>query len=500
MLADEGGYAWATQGWVEGAGQLYDDLWISRPQGIFLVYAGIFDLFGVNTIAIRFAAWIAAALTIIAIWEFTRLCATAVAANLAALIFAVTSSLPNLEGYTANAEIFMGLPAAFAALWLLGLRRSGWSRWQLLGVGLLIGIATSLKPSGVVMLPVAIAFILLIGDGSSNRERWQRIAPVLSGVTIVGIGSLIHGWMLGWDDFFYATVTYRLTAQSAATVGLQHNLEAIADLTVRALALLLAVALLLIVRYRDRLSTLALNIRAAVANGSSTPSALAASVLKSPSSRLLRNPRRPRNDGKLLLRLWMLGSLFGAAIGGDWWSHYLIQAVAPLSIWMGWTMAIVWPGITKKARGALATAIVVLLFFPFWVLGYGSPQDMASAMFSHPGYPAQEAVARYIRENSEPGTTIFVAFDQASVYYLADRPPAYRHLYDQELRGIPSSYSDIIAIIRSPDRPRFIVSTRQPGPFADDSRAFWQEVGQYYEVVETINGVPIYQDKETITP
>ena len=500
MLADEGGYAWATRGWVEGTGQLYDDLWISRPQGIFFVYAGIFDLFGTDTVAIRFAAWIATALTIIAIWGFTRLCATAVAANLAALIFAVTSSLPNLEGYSANAEIFMGMPAAFAALWLLGLRRSGWSRWQLVGVGLLIGVATSLKPSGFVMLPVAIAFIFLIGDGSSTRERWNRIAPILAGVAIVGIASLIHGWMLGWSNFFYATISYRLTAQSAATVGLQHNLEAIVDLIIRALALLLAVALLLIVRYRDRLAALARRLRLAIVEGSSNPRRLASGVLTSPVPHLFSNPRRPRNDGKFLLRLWMLGSLLGAAIGGDWWSHYLIQVVAPLSIWMGWTITLIWPGITKMARGALATAIVIMLFFPFWVLGYGSPENMASGLFSHPGYPAQAAVARYIRENTEPGITIYVAFDQASVYYLADRPPAYRHLYDQELRGIPSSYSDVIAIIRSPDRPRFIISTRQPGPFADDSRAFWQEVGQYYEVVETIEGVPIYQDKETIDP
>ena len=32
MLADEGGYAYATRGWVEGTGRLYDDLWISRPR------------------------------------------------------------------------------------------------------------------------------------------------------------------------------------------------------------------------------------------------------------------------------------------------------------------------------------------------------------------------------------------------------------------------------------------------------------------------------------
>jgi hypothetical protein len=142
----------------------------------------------------------------------------------------------------------------------------------------------------------------------------------------------------------------------------------------------------------------------------------------------------------------------------------------------------------------------VLLVVPFWVLLHGSPNDMARAMFSHPGYPAQDQVAAYLRDHSDPTDTIYVAFDQASIYYLADRSPAYRHLYDQELRGIPESYADIISIIRSPERPKFIVSTRQPGPFADESRAFWQEVGLYYTVVDTIDGVPIYQDMTTITP
>jgi hypothetical protein len=55
-----------------------------------------------------------------------------------------------------------------------------------------------------------------------------------------------------------------------------------------------------------------------------------------------------------------------------------------------------------------------------------------------------------------------------------------------------------IAIISGPNRPEYIVSTRQPGPFADDSRAFWQVVGQYYERVVTIDDVPIYRDKTAI--
>ncbi len=493
MLADEGGYAYATRGWVNGTGELYGDLWISRPQGIFFVYAGIFDLFGTGTTAFRFAAWIAVALTLIAVWGFARMCATPLAANLAALVFAVTSSLPNLEGYTANAEMFMGLPAALAALWLLRVRRTGWSRWQLAGVGLMIGTAIALKPSAAVMIPVALLFIVMIDGAAPAREHVKRMLWLGGGIIAVGAGLLLHGWTLGWSDFFYATISYRLSAQSAATVGLEYNLEAMGRLAWRASALIGVVAVLLVFRYRLEIMKAFRRIR-----GGFKP----AWPRWNQRGRNLADPlqflARPRDDGKLLLRLWMIGSLAGASIGGDWWSHYLIQVVAPLSIWMGWTIALVWPTLARPARSVLATATVGLLVAPFWVLVHGSPANMAEAMFSHPGYPAQDQVAAYLRERTEPGTPIYVAFDQASIYYLADRPPAYRHLYDQELRGIPSSYSDLISIIQSADRPEYIVSTRQPGPFADASRAFWQEVGQYYEVVERIDGVPIYQDKERI--
>lgn len=495
MLADEGGYAYATRGWVNGTGELYADLWISRPQGIFFVYAGIFDLFGTGTTAFRFAAWIASALTLIAVWGFTRMCATPLAANLAALVFAVTSSLPNLEGYTANAEMFMGLPAALAALWLLQVHRTGWPRWQLLGIGVMIGVAIALKPSAAVMAPVAFLFIVMIDGNATAREHVKRILWLGAGTGAVGTGLMIHGWTLGWNDFFYATVTYRLSAQSAATVGLQHNLEAIGRLAWRSSALIVLVAVLLVFRYRLEIGSTLRRIRSR-------------SWARHAWRRQMRGNRiglpqhlaRPRDDGKLLLRLWMIGSLVGASLGGDWWSHYLIQVMAPLSVWMGWTIALVWPPLAKPARSILAVSTVSLLIAPFWVLIHGSPEEMTKAMFSHPGYPAQDAVAAYLRENSDPGATMYVAFDQASIYYLANRPPAYRHLYDQELRGIPSSYSDLITIIQSPDRPEFIVSTRQPGPFADDSRAFWQEVGQYYKVVDTIEGVPIYQDKESLAP
>ncbi len=482
MLADEGGYAWATRGWVEGAGHLYDDLWISRPQGIFFVYAGIFDLFGTGTVAIRFAAWIAIAVTTLAIWAFTRLWTTPRSAVLAAVLFAVMSSLPNLEGYSANAEMFMGLPAALSTLWLLWIGRTGWPAWQLTGTGVLIGIAISLKPSAATMWPVAIIFILIISGGDSWRRRLGRCGWLTLGIGIVGGLSLLHGWWLGWNDFVYATITYRLHAQSAATVGFQHNLDAIGRLSWRAGSLITLTILLLVLKHRWR---------------------LAGWILRRPLPEATEVPAsRPnlQEDGRLLLIMWLMAATLGASIGGDWWAHYMIQLVAPLAIWMAVTLDAIWPTLGRAMRVVLPIAIVALLLNPFLVIRYRTPERMAQEMFSHPGYAAQADVAAWLREHSDPGTTIYVAFDQASIYYLADRPPAYRHLYDQELRGIPSSYADLIAIIQSENRPQFIVATRQPGPFADSSRAFWQEVGQYYDLVTTIDGVPIYQDRETIAP
>lgn len=496
LLADEGGYAYAATGWVEGTGQLYGDLWISRPQGIFFVYAGILDLFGGDSVAFRFAAWIAIALTTIAVWGFARIWASPWASTVAAITFALMSGLPNLEGYSANSEMFMGFPIALGALWLLRTSRTGWHPWHLVGIGILLGIATSIKPAAAVMVPVTWAFILMLKDGAPRPARIRRCLFVGVGIAIVGVLSLLHGWYLGWNDFIYATFTYRLTAQSSATVGLQHNLEAIGRLALRSWALIALTFIMLFLLHFDRIHD-ALRI-GPFAPGISRLREWIVVDRRDDAGQPETHLHRLANDGHLLLRLWIVGSLLGISIGGDWWAHYLIQVTAPLSIWIAVALGSILPAFRRGARIAVTTGSLLLLIIPFWVLVLGSTERMASAMFSHPGYPAQAEIATYIREHTEPSTTIYVAFDQASIYYLADRPPAYRHLYDQELRGIPESYSDIIAVIRGDDRPEYIVATRQPGPFPDDSRAFWLEAGQYYELETTIKGVPIYRDRSSI--
>ena len=198
-----------------------------------------------------------------------------------------------------------------------------------------------------------------------------------------------------------------------------------------------------------------------------------------------------------MIRVWAIGCLAGIAMGGDWWPHYLIQIAAPFSIWFAKTTVDIWKSLEIWDRRIFVFIMVGLMLTPYWVLGTGdySSRSITKALYSHVGYPAQEDVAAYIREHTESGTKIFVAFDQAAIYYLADRPPAYRHLYDQELKAIPNSYSEILSMIQSEDRPMYIVTTRQADLFPDRGAIFWQLVGEYYQLETEIDGVPIYRRK-----
>lgn len=477
MIHDEGGYALAARGWIDGTGKLYDDLWISRPQGIFVVYGITMKTMGYGVAAFRAMAWIFATLTIFAVWLFGRRWTTPRTALLAVFVCTMLMASPTLEGYTANAEVFAGMPAAFATFWLLRQIQGGWSRFGLISIGALIGVSTMLKPSGITLWPAALFFLAVTTD-DLWRDRFKRGTWLTLGLMIVGVATLIHGWLLGFEAFFYATVLYRFHLQSPFSVGTLHNFRAIGWMLINASEFFLLIALVWVFRLRLPL----------------VPVLAPATKSDGPLWWLPEWLRRLRgNDpGGLLLVLWITAAIVGVAMGGDYWTHYLILLVPPISLWLARAIH----GIGHALHGwrqYLASAMfTLLLILPFAVAMDGT-DGIYQRLYRHPGYPAQNQVARYIRENTTPDQTIFVAFDQASIYYQADRKPAYRHLYNQELRALPDSYANIIAILNSDQRPVYIISTLHPGPFPDDSRAFWREVSRFYNLEIMIDGVPIYR-------
>src|SRR3954468_24011249 len=89
MVSDEGGYAYAAQRWFDGRGSLYHDVWISRPQAIFVVYGSILRLIGGSTEDFRFVAWAVSLITMAVVWKLIALWRGPGVAALGTMIFAI---------------------------------------------------------------------------------------------------------------------------------------------------------------------------------------------------------------------------------------------------------------------------------------------------------------------------------------------------------------------------------------------------------------------------
>jgi 4-amino-4-deoxy-L-arabinose transferase-like glycosyltransferase len=484
LNADEGGYAYVARRWLDGRGELYADVWVSRPQGIFLAYGAIFRTLGTSVEAIHVGSWLIGLATALFVWFFTRDWLGRRAGLAAIFLFILINGSPYLEGFTANAEVFAALPAAAAAWLLLRASRRGWSAGSLLAIGVLAAISTLLKPSGIVMLPVAIAFVCLM-SGSQARAAMARSVWIAAGFAFGIAPSLIHGWLIGWHDFVFASITYRLEFQSSATVSAAHHWQRLTELLRHCRALAAAVGTVVALRW---------------ASGLSWPVAPAPWVAPRVTG-LVAEPfffgrTAPRSDeeaGGLLLRLWLLGCIAGIAMGGDWWEHYLIQIAAPLAIWLVAALRELAGRLDRIRYWAVVLAMLTFLLGQYWVVAIGDPDRISSWLYQRDDYVAADEVAAYLRAHTSPETPIYIAFSQPAISYQADRPSPYRYLYPQELWALPGTQDALIALIESPSRPLYIVDAGQRAPFPDDGRAFWTAVASRYHLETTIGGLGVYR-------
>ena len=481
LISDEGGYAYVAQRWLDGRGTLYDDIWVSRPQGIFVAYAAIMETLGTSVADLRFGAWLFVVATMPFVFAFARAYAGQRAAIVALLIFAVVSASPTIEGFTANAEVFMALPCAAVAWLLLRARQRGWTWQPLFAIGALTSVATLLKPSGIVMLPVAMLFVFLAGNGGL-RDAARRILYLWLGVLAGVAPALIHGYMVGWDNFVFASITYRIDYQSSVTVSWHQHLHSIAGMVVRVLPLVIGCALTLALRRR----LIVPEPKLAFIGGGSQ---LAAEIGLIGRVRMATR----RNPVAVLLWFWLIACVAGVSMGGDWWYHYLIQIAAPFSIWLAPMILDVGDRLRGIARWAYIAAICAVLLYPFNVATAGNTYDITASLYPNQKYESQAEVAAYIQEHATPDAPILVAFDQAALYYLSDHPAAYRYMYEQEMKAIPNAEQQLVALVSSENRPQYVIDTNEKAPFADGGEAFWDAVQQNYQIEIVINGFKVYR-------
>jgi len=207
---DEGGYAYVAQQWARGARLYGPGAWVDRPQGLMLAYRFLLSV-GHGPWAIRLGAVLfgtAIALMLGAIGWLLKGPWTGAAA---AAIYAVVGVGPHVQGFTFNGELAATLPATGAIAASLAWRRSGSPVWLVLA-GLAAGTGPLMKQSGFDGLLVAACVVA----AASGPGRWRHLG-VFTGAALVPIASsALHGLSVGWSNYWFAVVGYKLSAASGA--------------------------------------------------------------------------------------------------------------------------------------------------------------------------------------------------------------------------------------------------------------------------------------------
>lgn len=466
---DVGTYATVAYWWARGD-VLYEQLTTDRPQGIFVIFRalealGFGSLRGIHLFAALYATGCTLALLAVA----RRVWGRAIGFG-AAVIFSLIMATPYLQGPTANAELFMLLPLLVSLDLLLRADdqplggRTG--NLLLVGSGFVGAIALLLKPPAFAITLLGILWLARRwrAEGASGRA-WCRAGAALAGGFLAGLAlAVIHGLASAPDRYFYAIFFYRFSALSAAStpLGVQISSFLLVGIYILACYPLLILA----------------------------PVGFAA----------IRRDTRQRS----LLWLWLLTSLGGAAIGGNWFPHYFQQLLPPLAVAVALALRaliVALPSprpVRRRLQPLLRVYAALCILYLLALIGIVLlPSDDASRLIIDHARPPQATrnVADYLRAHTTTQERIYVAYGQGDIYYLAQRRPAARWLHTNEIRRIPGAFDEQLALLTAPETtPRYIIAAQEFDYLGIDADGRLRALIAHQYVLETsIDGIPLFR-------
>jgi hypothetical protein len=168
------------------------------------------------------------------------------------------------------------------------------------------------------------------------------------------------------------------------------------------------------------------------------------------------------DPARIFALLWLLGSLIGMSMGGFWFWHYFIQMMPPLCV-----LAALGLESVLASRLRVAWAVAVLLTASIFAVREGSlwvasPKEISWQVYHRPGYLVADRVAKHIAATTSESDTIFVAFSQAEIYYLARRKPSFPYMFYADFEYSKQLFEGALDTIRKRQPARLIIA--QPPP------------------------------------
>lgn len=473
LITDEGGYAYTTHYGLSGR-TLYHLLWFDRTQGILWVYRVIFQTLGRSIVAIRLFAALYNAGSALLVYVIGRRLADKWTGLLAAFLFALFSVMPHVQGFTANAELFMTLPALASLALLLPTERTqmaGKARLfarvtraatrRIFLSGLCAGIAVVIKPAEVAAVVTAALLLFLAArrEGVPWRARLRRQSILGAGVVIGVLPAVIDGFARDGRAYIRQVLLYRGATESIIS--------------------------------RHAFGRLGLSLwNSLVVGGDMLPlvilAALALTVYRASLS----------EDARKLAPLWFLASYGGIALGGNWFTHYFFQFLPPLAIYaaLGVRAAFV-RGDAALWRVRLVTLLSLSIMLTAAYAGHyfvAQPADISWGLYHDRAYQAQEPLVAYLKANSRPNDRIYIAFEAPEIYYLSERQSAFPVVWRQPILDDPATFDRLIATLDTPAGPEYIVDLDAPR-FQRAHDRLRPILERRYQLAAIIQGVQVYR-------
>ncbi len=407
---DEGEYAYIA--WRLGFDELPYRDWIDqKPPGIFWVYQQALNLPMEPVRAVHFMGLVFSAASACALFLLASRFVKKFWALISAVLFAILSADPLVEGTAANTELFMLLPLILSQIAVLAAVSENRRKIPLAVLaGVLTGIAVAFKQVAILNGPVLIfSYWLFSGEAERWRKTLNMAAWLATGTAAVWV--VIGSYFMfrhGLKDFIYNVFT--------------HNFEYIKTIPWSA-------------RLGYCLGTFKTLLRSQLLVWIFSAAGLAM-LCRAKQAKLF-----------LFLAGWMVASMAGASVSGYFFPHYFQQLLPVLCLTTAlgaeqlegvrnWAATPTW-----RRRATLGLALFILpglVMYPF-IFEY-SPKEAVRKIYPDNSYFAEMPdLGKRIAELTAPNGKVFIFGAEPELLFYARRVSATRYIFLFPLYGF---YSD----------------------------------------------------------
>jgi hypothetical protein len=468
MTSDEGGYLAIARAWSHGA-TLYRDVWVDRPQGLLVVFAMLDRVGAGNVFGLRVFAAMVCVIAAVACGHIAATLAgqsgdivgaTARRARwVTAMIVGVLTSVPQAEGFIANAELLSCTAGAVAlAMVLSGPEpREGSSRKTapsrdangfVFVAGLLGGVALSLKQSGFdALVVIVVALIMSSRDPVVLRTRLTRLA---AGVMVPLSLMALHGAVTGWSRWWYAVVGYRIEQRSAIANARWTRFGQSFGAVAPVIAVIVVMCIVLV-------------------------------ALQAKHGRY--------RSSNVILTTWVAVSMVAFAVGGNFFRHYWIIVMFPVGTMLGVVVSRI------GSRAWFSVGVVAALVMPIGLTArvLTTPRDrIGPEIHGNTRLIADEEIARWFTARARPDDEIYALCASAGLYGQIDSRPPFPYLWFDDIRQVPDAVEKLTRLLASPGAPDYVARYQAPN-LCDPTGQVRSAINQNYRRVAVVSGRIIYR-------